>query len=208
MPNGHKIFQMIIKYNNIFHSNALPNLPIWDFWFKNKPSGNPACGDPRFHVKQSLLSGQGSVHAGDPQLRNFFLCAAKDRLPSNLCCHQRSITGLPDGIFSSKKMGKFWMALLWKRLVYFMAIWTILCNAIWDILWPFGNLVAIWYSFPLFGILCQEKIWQSCSITVDFYALCLLHKSSSFAFQTVVLRSGAKFQLTPLPFTFGSFNSV
>jgi hypothetical protein len=24
-------------------------------------------------------------------------------------------------------------------------------------LWPFGNLVVIWYIFPRFGILCQEK---------------------------------------------------
>jgi hypothetical protein len=27
----------------------------------------------------------------------------------------------------------------------------------WYILWPFGNLAAIWYIFPRFGILCQEK---------------------------------------------------
>jgi hypothetical protein len=24
-------------------------------------------------------------------------------------------------------------------------------------LWPFGNVVVIWYIFPRFGILCQEK---------------------------------------------------
>jgi hypothetical protein len=30
-------------------------------------------------------------------------------------------------------------------------------TAIRYILWPFGNLVAIWYIFPHFGILCQEK---------------------------------------------------
>jgi hypothetical protein len=30
-------------------------------------------------------------------------------------------------------------------------------TAIWYILWPLGNLVAVWYSFPRFGILCQEK---------------------------------------------------
>jgi hypothetical protein len=29
--------------------------------------------------------------------------------------------------------------------------------AIWYILWPFGNVVVIWYMFPRFGILCQEK---------------------------------------------------
>jgi hypothetical protein len=28
--------------------------------------------------------------------------------------------------------------------------------AIWHILWPFGNLVAIGYIFPRFGLLCQD----------------------------------------------------
>jgi hypothetical protein len=28
---------------------------------------------------------------------------------------------------------------------------------IWYIVWPFGNLVAIWYIFPHSGTLCQEK---------------------------------------------------
>jgi hypothetical protein len=27
----------------------------------------------------------------------------------------------------------------------------------WYILWPFGNVVVIWYIFLRFGILCQEK---------------------------------------------------
>jgi hypothetical protein len=30
-------------------------------------------------------------------------------------------------------------------------------SAIRYILWPFGNLVAIWYISLRFGILCQEK---------------------------------------------------
>jgi hypothetical protein len=30
-------------------------------------------------------------------------------------------------------------------------------TAIWKILWAFGNLLAIWYIFPRFGIVCQEK---------------------------------------------------
>jgi hypothetical protein len=30
-------------------------------------------------------------------------------------------------------------------------------TVIWNILWPFGNVVVIWYIFPRFGILCQEK---------------------------------------------------
>jgi hypothetical protein len=25
------------------------------------------------------------------------------------------------------------------------------------ILWPFGNVVVIWYNFPRFGTFCQEK---------------------------------------------------
>jgi hypothetical protein len=31
-----------MKYYNILHSKALQNIPILDFWFENKPSGNPA----------------------------------------------------------------------------------------------------------------------------------------------------------------------
>jgi hypothetical protein len=30
-------------------------------------------------------------------------------------------------------------------------------TAIWYILWPFGNLVVIWFIFPRFGILYQVK---------------------------------------------------
>jgi hypothetical protein len=30
-------------------------------------------------------------------------------------------------------------------------------TVIWHILWPFGNVVVIWYIFPRLGILCQEK---------------------------------------------------
>jgi hypothetical protein len=32
---------MAIKEINIFQSKAFQNLTKWDFWFKNKPSGNP-----------------------------------------------------------------------------------------------------------------------------------------------------------------------
>jgi hypothetical protein len=28
---------------------------------------------------------------------------------------------------------------------------------VWYILWPFGNVVIIWYIFPCFGVLCQGK---------------------------------------------------
>jgi hypothetical protein len=42
-PNVLKIFQMAIKYINIFF-NVRPSkiYPNWDIWFENKPSGNPA----------------------------------------------------------------------------------------------------------------------------------------------------------------------
>jgi hypothetical protein len=41
IPNVHKIFQMAVKYINIFQSEDLDFFPNWDFWFENKPSGNP-----------------------------------------------------------------------------------------------------------------------------------------------------------------------
>jgi hypothetical protein len=28
---------------------------------------------------------------------------------------------------------------------------------IWEVLWPFGKFVLIWYIFPVFGIVYQEK---------------------------------------------------
>jgi hypothetical protein len=55
----------------------------------------------------------------------------------------------------NSNLGKFWRALVWKRLVYSIAIWNI-C-VIRYILWPFGNLPATWYITPRFGKLCQEK---------------------------------------------------
>jgi hypothetical protein len=44
IPNVRKIFQMEIKYFNIFHSKVRQIYPNWDFWFENKPSGNPGHG--------------------------------------------------------------------------------------------------------------------------------------------------------------------
>jgi hypothetical protein len=39
--NLHKIFQIAIKYINIFLSKALQNLPKLEFMVEKKPSGNP-----------------------------------------------------------------------------------------------------------------------------------------------------------------------
>jgi hypothetical protein len=53
-------------------------------------------------------------------------------------------------------LGKFWRALDWKKLIYFLAIW--------DILWRFGkfydhlvHFVFIWYIYSGFCIMYQEK---------------------------------------------------
>jgi hypothetical protein len=64
---------------------------------------------------------------------------------------------LPDGLFSNQK-DQFGYILEGQRvenagifyghLEYFTVIWYIL--------WPFGNVVAIWYIFSRFGTLCQE----------------------------------------------------
>jgi hypothetical protein len=42
IPNVDKIFQIAIKYINIFQSLPYEIFPNWEFWFENKPSGNPA----------------------------------------------------------------------------------------------------------------------------------------------------------------------
>jgi hypothetical protein len=72
------------------------------------------------------------------------------------------LTGLPDGIFPKPKI------LIWANFgwywnekgcyLYYIAIWNVCISAIWNILWAFGNLVAIWYIFPRFGILCQVNL--------------------------------------------------
>jgi hypothetical protein len=51
----------------------------------------------------------------------------------------------------------FWRALDWKKLVYFVVIWNNLQSIGICILWPFGNVAIIWYIFPHFGTVCQEK---------------------------------------------------
>jgi hypothetical protein len=41
-------------------------------------------------------------------------------------------------------------------------------TAIWYILWPFGNLVAIWYIFPRSGILSLEKSGNLVSDYIEY----------------------------------------
>jgi hypothetical protein len=53
-------------------------------------------------------------------------------------------------------LGKFWMALYWKMLIYYIAIWNILQEFVifYDHLVHF---VFICYIFSVFGIMYQEK---------------------------------------------------
>jgi hypothetical protein len=56
----------------------------------------------------------------------------------------------------NQNLGKFWRVLLWKILVYFMTIWSMLRPL--EIF--YGRLVyflIIWHSFPRFGILDERK---------------------------------------------------
>jgi hypothetical protein len=41
IPNGLKLFKMVIKYTNIFILRPSKIYPNRDFWFETKPSGNP-----------------------------------------------------------------------------------------------------------------------------------------------------------------------
>jgi hypothetical protein len=71
--------------------------------------------------------------------------------------------------FETKKsnLGKFCRVLQWKKLVYFMAIWSILLpfGLFWYTLWTLGidcchlvYFMVIWYIFfRCFGMLWQEK---------------------------------------------------
>jgi hypothetical protein len=71
---------------------------------------------------------------------------------------KRSNQGCQMVCFKTKNpnLGKFWRVLLWKILVYFMTIWSILL----PLKIFYGHLVyfvVIWYIFPRFVILDQEK---------------------------------------------------
>jgi hypothetical protein len=53
-------------------------------------------------------------------------------------------------------LSKFWRVLLWKIVVYFMTIWSIL-GPLEIFYGHLVHVVVIWYIFPRFGILDQEK---------------------------------------------------
>jgi hypothetical protein len=41
IPNDHKMYQIAIKYTKLFFARTPKIYPNRDFWFENKPSGNP-----------------------------------------------------------------------------------------------------------------------------------------------------------------------
>jgi hypothetical protein len=60
IPNGSKIFQMVIKYDNIFFSKTLQILPKLGFLVENKPSGNPAGVEYHCQKTKTLSSQDGT----------------------------------------------------------------------------------------------------------------------------------------------------
>jgi hypothetical protein len=72
--------------------------------------------------------------------------------------HSICVPGLQDGTVSNQKslfgyilegLGMEKVGILFGHLKYITAIYYIL--------WPFGNLVAVWYILPRFGILCKDN---------------------------------------------------
>jgi hypothetical protein len=56
IPNGCKMFQLIIKYTGIFHCKALQNISALGFLVKKTPSGNPGCRKQEFFGSKKLFS--------------------------------------------------------------------------------------------------------------------------------------------------------
>jgi hypothetical protein len=58
----------------------------------------------------------------------------------------------------NNNLGKFWWALVWIMLIYFMAIWNSL-QAFGIFYDHIGTFVFIWYIFPVL-VSSTKKIWQ------------------------------------------------
>jgi hypothetical protein len=69
-----------------------------------------------------------------------------------------SVQGCQMVYFQTKNpnLGKFWRALEWALLVYFMVIWNILRPFGICIFWPLGNVGVIWYISPVL-VYCVKK---------------------------------------------------
>jgi hypothetical protein len=71
--------------------------------------------------------------------------------------HGRKVQGCQMVSFQTKNpnLGKFWRALDWKMLIYFMALWNIL-QAFGIFHDNFVHFVFIWYIFPAL-VSCTKK---------------------------------------------------
>jgi hypothetical protein len=67
IPNGHKLYQMVVNYSKWWQSmttfsSPRPSkfYPNWDFWFENKPSGNPGWEFEKLRI--TFFSVKNSLH--------------------------------------------------------------------------------------------------------------------------------------------------
>jgi hypothetical protein len=90
-------------------------------------------------------------------------------------------SGLPDGILSNQKsqFGYILVGLRMENVGIFYGNFEYY-TANWYILRPLGNGVFIWYIFPRFGILCQEKSGNpDANSLTGFTSLCVSSLSFS-----------------------------
>jgi hypothetical protein len=67
----------------------------------------------------------------------------------------------------NQNLGKFGRVLLWKILVYFMTIWSML-RPLEIFYGPLVYFVIIWHSFPRFGILDEGKSGNPVSMYLEY----------------------------------------
>jgi hypothetical protein len=94
-------------------------------------------------------------------LRRFLRCEKPLKLTHNFCKSAKRGSGSDQGCQMvcfqiSNDLVKFWRALQWKILVYFLTIWSIL-RPLQIFYGHMSYFVVIWYVYPRFGILYQEK---------------------------------------------------
>jgi hypothetical protein len=68
---------MAVQYTNIFHSKVPKIYPYCDFWFENKPSGNPALLNGihiviSFQVGRNICHGSDSVESAKKEINLWF----------------------------------------------------------------------------------------------------------------------------------------
>jgi hypothetical protein len=82
------------------------------------------------------------------------------------------VTGLSEGIFSFHKFqsGYILLGLGVENVGKFCGHLEYI-TAIWYILWPFGNVVLIWYIFPVL-VFVSRQIWQPWWFGIVCFMVC------------------------------------